>query len=149
MVTIFGIFGFLMSWCCGQPCHARRLARTMGIGLDILKTALYLRYHNAIMCWVETNMIPNFPISGSVVNGTHTVATAANGYLNIGSEDNVIDVVQYDGHDYVNYCTLPPVTENMGRFFPFMCFLAVILVVFSYAQWVKVQRLYRESRSTA
>lgn len=149
MVTTFGIFGFLMSWCCGVPSHARRLGRTLGIGMDILKTAVYLRYHNAIMCWMETNVLPNFPTGGSGVNGTHTPATA-DGFVGITSSNmNGVEVVNYDGQELINFCSLPPVTEDMGMFFPFMCVLGAVLVLASYAQWAKVQRLHRDGRSTA
>lgn len=145
MVTIFGIFGFLMSWCCGLPCHARRLGRTLGIGLDILKTAVYLRYRGAIMCWVETNMLPNFPGS---VNGTDTAATTTgNDYLGMPPETH-FDIVTYDGEEFINFCTQPRVNGNLGFFFPFMCILGSLLVVAAYAGWRKVQRLHKDCRAT-
>jgi len=135
LVLVFGVFGFFMSWCIGKPSHSRRLGRSLGVGLDIVKTAVYLRHYNEIMCWFERRYIVNdgvaHPHRMEDVNGVK------------------VDVIDVDGREIVNYCSLVPVTKDTSLIFPIMWFLGVFLICYTLWQVVLLKRRLQLERISA
>jgi len=119
LVAIFGIFGFFMSWCVGIPSYARRFGRAFGVGLDICKTALYLKYYNAIMCSFERVVLNDYLDSNDMNNIT--------GFIETGSDG--MEIITIDGTTINNFCSLPPTTDDPNNVFTFMLLLALFLML--------------------
>jgi len=135
LVFFFSILGFLFSICVGVPSHARRLGRMYGVGLDLLKTALWLRYYNGIMCWLERENIPGFP-------GGHGQARDADGnpidhYETRIEPEHKYEMVNVKGNEVINFCSLPPVSSEKV-FIPIMILFGCLIMISVSAQWHRI-----------